>query len=88
MRVHVGPSCGGGVSTLRVGVRHRPASAEGLRRALIPTRVKGMVSSHAPQHTHTESALCARPRSCVVHAHHATTHVASLAHTPRRYVNE
>ena len=59
MRVHVGPSCGGGVSTLRVGVRHRPASAEGLRRALIPTRVKriGVITCTAA-YSHRERTVC------------------------------
>ena len=75
---HVGPSCGGCVSTLRVGVQLSAGLCQGTRTRLSPTRGKG---PHAPQYTHTKSAL---PR--VAQARDTRAHVASLALNPRRYV--
>ena len=51
-----------------------------------PHARKRCVSPHAPQHTHTESALhsCALTRA--THTCHATARVASLAHYPWKHV--
>ena len=81
----MGPSCGGSVSTLGDGVWLMPRSAEGLRRAILATRAKG-VCHHMHHSTHTESALHPCSRTRVAHTHRATARVASLAHKPGRYV--
>ena len=76
--VYVGPSCGGCVSTPRAGVRHRPSSTEGLRRAIFSTRAKG---PHAPPHTHRERAAPLQHASpSHKHTQTATAHVTSLVH--------
>ena len=49
---------------------------------------KRSASPHAPQHTHTESVLHSCALTHAPHACHATARVASLAHNPRRHVNE
>ena len=43
---------------------------------------------HMRHNTLTESALHPRAHTCVARTHRATARVASLAHSPRRHVNE
>ena len=80
MRVHVGPSCGGCVSTLMVGVRHRPSSAEGLGRAGFPVRAKGATCTTA----HTPRARCTRVRTPASHAISSSVPEVSAEYTRTR----
>ena len=77
---------GGSVSTLRVGGAASADLCRGTVTCSIPTRGKRGCMHHS---IHTESApLTYALRSTASRARHATVHLASLAHNPRRYVDE
>ena len=76
VRVCVGPSCGGCVSTLRVGVWPSPRSAKGLGCAQSPRAKKGAVCT-------TAYRLRARhfAKKGVCHHMHHSTHTESALHS-------